>query len=174
MKKQSSSYPYAEATAEFMDMAGHHRPGKLIIPLPPEGGRQPPPGDTGTLKGLQESITQVVARIRHPVLRLRLALLMEEVYELAEAGMREDMAGIARNVADVLYVAHSIPLSLGYDGEAVYDCVHKANMTKRMGKTRSDGKQLPPVDFRPPDVEAVLAASQREETSETADDSTCR
>jgi hypothetical protein len=154
-------YPYSECTAEFMDMAGQERPRRLQIGLPPEGRRDPAPGDLGTLKGLHEAITQVVARVRHPVLRLRLALLLEEVQELTDACLHEDLALIARNVADVLYIAHSFPHSLGYDGGAVYDCVHRANMKKRMGKTRSDGKQLAPMDFRPPDVLGVLKAGQR-------------
>lgn len=164
-------YPYAESTAEFMDMAGHERPRRLLIPLPPEGQRAPSPGDLGTLKGLQAAVTQVVARVRHPVLRLRLALLLEEVQELTEACLHEDVALIARNVADVLYVAHSFPYSLGYDGAAVYDCVHRANMKKRMGKIRSDGKQMPPMDFQPPDVLGVLRASgaNRSSRSRTPD-----
>ncbi len=154
----SAPHPYSEATAEFMDMAGQERPKHLVLPL--ESNRPPPsPGDLGTLAGLQQTITQVVARVRHPVLRLRLALLLEEAFELTEACLKEDMEMIARNVADVLYVTHAFPHSLGYDGDAVYACVHEANMKKRMGKVRSDGKQLAPVDFTPPDVETILQRS---------------
>lgn len=151
----ASPYPYARAVANFMDMAGQERPKKPIFGLDPSGA--PSPGDLGTLKGLRQAMTQVVARVKAPTLRLRLALVFEEVWELAEASLHEDLPMIARNAADILYVTHGIPHSLGYDGDAVFDCVHKANMTKRMGKVRSDGKQLAPVDFRPPDVRAVLA-----------------
>jgi len=139
-----------------MDMAGQERPEHLLIPPSSEGGRKPSPGDLGTLQGLQNAITQIVPRVKHPVLRLRLALLLEEMLELAEACLNEDMPFIARNVADILYVAHSFPHSLGYDGAAVYDCVHRANMMKRTGKIRSDGKKLAPMDFQPPDVRGVL------------------
>jgi phosphoribosyl-ATP pyrophosphohydrolase len=148
-------YPYAEATADFMDMAGQERPQQLLLPLDAPR-REPRPGDLGTLLGLEHAITQVVARVRHPVLRLRLALLLEEAYELSEACLHEDVEMIARNVADVLYVTHAFPHSLGYDGDAVYDHVHRANMTKKMGKVRSDGKQLAPVDFQPPSLREVL------------------
>lgn len=151
----TSPYPYSQAVAEFMDMAGQDRPKKPILPLDP--GPPPSPGDIGTLKGLQQAMTQVVARVRNPTVRLRLSLVLEEVYELAEASLKEDLPMIARNAADILYVTHGIPHSLGYDGDAVFDCVHKANMTKKVGKIRSDGKQLAPVDFKPPDVRAVLA-----------------
>ncbi len=148
-------YPYSECTVQFMDMAGQERPKDFLIPL--EGPhRKPSPGDLGTLLGLQNAVNQVVARVKHPILRLRLALLLEEVLELSDACLHEDIVMIARNVADILYVAHSFPHSLGYDGDAVYDCAHKANMQKRMGKVRSDGKQLAPLDFKPPDVQAVL------------------
>jgi len=152
----TSPHPYAECAAEFMDMAGQERPDHCLVPLPPEVGRQPSPGDLGTLQGLQNAIAQVVPRVRHPVLRLRLALLLEETLELAEDCLREDMPMIARNVADALYVTHSFPHALGYDGAAVYDCVHQANMKKKMGKIRSDGKKLAPTDFQPPDVLSVL------------------
>ena len=151
----SKSYPYSETAATFMDMAGQERSKELLLPL--EGVKHTPSaGDLGTLQGLQNAIGQVVARVHHPVLRLRLALLLEEVLELSDACLHENMEFIARNVADILYVAHSFPHSLGYDGDAVYDCVHQANMSKRRGKTRCDGKQLAPVDFKPPNVRAVL------------------
>ncbi len=145
-------------------MAGQERPGQLILPL--DAGRpQPSPGDMGTLLGLQNAMTQVVARIKHPILRLRLALVLEEVHELADACLHEDAELLARNVADILYVTHSIPHSLGYDGAAVYDCVHKANMHKRMGKVRSDGKQLAPTDFKPPDVLGALKGGWKERSA---------
>jgi hypothetical protein len=148
-------YPYSEATAEFMEMAGQERPDQPILPI--EGNHyQPSPGDLGTLVGLQNATAQVIGRVRNPVLRLRLALLLEEMLELSDACLHEDMTLVARNVADILYVAHSFPHALGYDGAAVYDAVHQANMKKRMGKVRSDGKQLAPVDFQPPDIAAVL------------------
>lgn len=151
----TKAYPYAGATAQFMDMAGQERPNNLLLPL--EGNpHRPSAGDLGTVQGLHNAIQQVVPRIRHPVLRLRLALLLEEIEELSEACLREDMEMIARNVADILYVTHSFPHALGYDGEAVFDCVHQANMVKRRGKVRSDGKQLAPLDFKPPEVRAVL------------------
>jgi phosphoribosyl-ATP pyrophosphohydrolase len=153
--KTKTPYPYSDAAAQFMDMAGQERPGQLLISLD-SPGREPPPGDLGTLPGLQNSMNQVVARIKHPVLRLRMALLLEEILELSEACLHENAEMIARNVADVLYVAHSFPHSLGYDGDAVYDCVHQANMKKRMGKIRSDGKQLAPLDFQPPDIRGAL------------------
>ncbi len=151
----SSTYPYVRAVSEFMDMAGQDRPKKAVLSLEP--GAKPSLGDLGTLKGLQQAMTQVVARVRNPTLRLRLSLVLEEVCELAEASLHEDLPMIARNTADILYVTHGIPLSLGYDGDGVFDVVHKANMTKQLGKIRSDGKQLAPVDFAPPDVRSVLA-----------------
>ncbi len=143
-----------------MEMAGQERPDHPLFPL--EGPNyKPSPGDLGTLQGLQNAVSQVVARVRHPILRLRLALLLEEVLELSDACLHEDLVMIARNIADILYVTHSFPHSLGYDGNAVYDCVHQANMRKQMGKVRSDGKQLAPLDFKPPDIRGVLKRSRQ-------------
>ena len=158
MKPLASSYPYSECTAQFMEMAGQEKPLQLLFPIG-EPSHKPTPGDLGTLQGLQNTMGQVVARVKNPVLRLRLSLLMEEVLELSEACLHEDIVSIARNVADILYVTHSFPHSLGYDGAAVYDCVHQSNMQKKMGKVRSDGKQLAPRGFKPPDVEGALKKS---------------
>lgn len=155
----TNPYPYSECASQFMKMAGQECPDHLLLPI--DSSLTPSPGDLGTLQGLQNATAQVVGRIKHPVLRLRLALLLEEILELSEACLYENMEMIARNIADVLYIAHTFPHSLGYDGAIVYDCVHQANMQKRMGKVRSDGKQLAPLDFKPPKVREALELTSR-------------
>jgi predicted HAD superfamily Cof-like phosphohydrolase len=45
---------------------------------------------------------------------------------------------------------------MGVDLQPFFEEVHRANMTKAGGPKREDGKQLKPVNWRPPDMAAVL------------------
>ena len=94
---------------------------------------------------------------------LRLALIQEEVGELAEAASAEDLIGIADALADIVYVAYGTAHVYGIDLDAVLDEVHASNMTK-LGADgrpirRADGKVLKGPAYRPPDIAAVLARS---------------
>lgn len=91
---------------------------------------------------------------------LRQALIEEEVAELADAGRRGDVIGIADALADIVYVAYGTAHVYGIDLDAVLAEVHASNMTK-LGADgrpvrRDDGKVLKGPDYRPPDVTAVL------------------
>lgn len=104
-----------------------------------------------------------------PVLDLRIALIAEEA---AEAGAElhrvrdrlssgqpvevEDLAPIAHELADLLYVTYGTFVALGIRADEVFAEVHRANLTKASGPRRSDGKQLKPPDWQPADVLAVL------------------
>jgi predicted HAD superfamily Cof-like phosphohydrolase len=91
----------------------------------------------------------------------RQRLLDEEVGELAEAVASERLDRIAHELADVVYVAYGTAVSYGIDLDAVIAEVHRANMTKLDvdGRPirRADGKILKGPNYRPPDVEGVLA-----------------
>ncbi len=94
---------------------------------------------------------------------LRLALIQEEVGELAEAASAGDLIGVADALADIVYVAYGTAHVYGIDLDAVLDEVHASNMTK-LGADgrpirRADGKVLKGPDYRPPDIAAVLARS---------------
>jgi len=94
---------------------------------------------------------------------LRLALIQEEVGELAAAAVAGDLIGIADALADIVYVAYGTAHVYGIDLDAVLDEVHASNMTK-LGADgrpiwRADGKVLKGPDYRPPDIAAVLARS---------------
>ena len=91
---------------------------------------------------------------------LRLALIEEEVGELAEAARAGDLVGVADALADIVYVAYGTAHVYGIDLDAVLDEVHASNMTK-LGADgrpirRADGKVLKGPDYRPPDIAAVL------------------
>ena len=91
---------------------------------------------------------------------LRLALIEEEVGELAAAARAGDLVGVADALADIVYVAYGTAHVYGIDLDAVLDEVHASNMTK-LGADgrpirRADGKVLKGPGYRPPDIAAVL------------------
>lgn len=92
--------------------------------------------------------------------RLRQALIEEEVRELQEAATAVDLVGVADALADIVYVAYGTAHVYGIDLDAVLDEVHASNMTK-LGADgrpvrRADGKILKGPGYRPPDIAAVL------------------
>jgi predicted HAD superfamily Cof-like phosphohydrolase len=101
----------------------------------------------------------------------RQRLLEEEVGELADAVRAGQLAEIARELADVVYVAYGTAVTYGFDLDAVIAEVHRANMSKLGPDGRAairSGKVHKGTGFRPPDVTGVLsrqAAAARLEAS---------
>ena len=94
----------------------------------------------------------------------RVNLHKEEQKELLDEFDAANLVGIARELADVVYVAFGSAHSLGIDLYAVLAEVHRANMSK-FGPDghpvlRADGKILKGPNFIPPDVPAVLGLVQ--------------
>lgn len=115
---------------------------------------------------------------------LRATLLAEECAEAVESLESGDLHGLAKELADVLYVAYGAAYSHGIDLDAVTAEVHASNMSKLtpcdacqgngrgpywtgtcgdcLGTGRTperrpgDGKVLKGPDYRPPDIEGVL------------------
>jgi predicted HAD superfamily Cof-like phosphohydrolase/ribonuclease HI len=87
---------------------------------------------------------------------LRRTLLDEEYRELLQALESGDLAAIASEAADLLYVTYGLCVAYGIDADAVFAAVHQANMAKTAGPRRADGKQLKPADWKPADVAGVL------------------
>jgi len=95
---------------------------------------------------------------------VRQRLLDEEVGELAEAVRQQDLAAIAHELADVVYVAFGTALAYGIDLDAVLAEVHRANMSKlgRDGRPLVvDGKVRRGPDYRPPQIAALLETQRR-------------
>lgn len=100
------------------------------------------------------------------VLELRETLLREEYQEAAAAlgalkraqaeGQEPQLAPLAHELVDLLYVTYGTLVELGVDADAVFAAVHRANMAKLAGPKRADGKQLKPEGWQPADVRAVL------------------
>ncbi len=96
---------------------------------------------------------------------LRYELIREELSEFAEAINDENIVAAADALGDLLYVTYGAALELGIDIHAVFDEIHRSNMSKlgRDGQPiyRHDGKVLKGPNYRAPNIEAVLA-EQRE------------
>lgn len=100
------------------------------------------------------------------VLDLRETLITEEYQETLRAlhtlrdalaqGEGADLAPLAHELADLLYVVYGTFAALGIDADAVFQEVHRANMHKTTGPKRADGKQMKPPDWQPADVAGVI------------------
>jgi predicted HAD superfamily Cof-like phosphohydrolase len=91
---------------------------------------------------------------------LRQRLLEEEVDELVEAVRGGRLPEVARELADVVYVAYGTAVTYGIDLDAVLAEVHQANMSKLGPDGRPvlcDGKVQKGDGFAPPDVAGVLS-----------------
>jgi len=82
-----------------------------------------------------------------------------------EALREGDRAHIARELADVVYIAYGTAHAFAIDLDAAVTEVHRAAMSKLVGPglpiVREDGKVLKPPGFAPPDMtEALLEQTQ--------------
>jgi len=90
---------------------------------------------------------------------LRIALVQEECGELEEALSVGDLTGIAQELADVLYVVYGTAVTYGINLAPVFAEVHRANMSKREGTRRPDGKWVKGT-YRPAQIGPLLAAQR--------------
>jgi predicted HAD superfamily Cof-like phosphohydrolase len=89
--------------------------------------------------------------------RLRVRLIEEEFDELKEAMAGGDLAAIAKELADLLYVVYGTAVSYGIDMDPVFREVHRSNMSKVGGYKREDGKWVKPATYSPARIEPILA-----------------
>ena len=94
---------------------------------------------------------------------LRASLHSEEDKELREAIFAQDLEAIAKELADLIYIAAGTALEFGIPLDRVWDEVHRSNMAKVDPVTgrvryREDGKVLKPEGWTPPDIAKVLEA----------------
>ena len=92
---------------------------------------------------------------------LRERLIQEEFEELKEAMGARDLAAIAKELADLLYVVYGTAVSYGIDMGPVFSEVHRSNMSKIGGCKREDGKWVKPPTYSPAAIEPLIAEQQR-------------
>jgi predicted HAD superfamily Cof-like phosphohydrolase len=121
-----------------------------------------------------DALAEFHAEVDHPdtnSLWLRGTLHAEEHAELREAldvllldpEDEDARKAVARELADVLYIAYGTALVADIDLDAAFAEVHRANMHKaRAGLRREDGKIIKPPDFVPPDMTTAVAVSRQE------------
>jgi NTP pyrophosphatase (non-canonical NTP hydrolase) len=96
--------------------------------------------------------------------KLRTRLHIEEHAELIAALGRDDTVAIARELADVVYVAYGTAHTRGIPLDLVLAEIHRANMSKFPPdgpELRYDGKLLKGPHYRAPNIGAVLADDRR-------------
>jgi len=89
--------------------------------------------------------------------RLRIRLIQEEFDELKESMAEGNLAALAKEMADLLYVIYGTAVSYGIDMEPVFREVHRSNLSKVGGYKREDGKWVKPSTYSPADIEPLLA-----------------
>ena len=78
---------------------------------------------------------------------------------------RPNLVEVIDGVCDLLYVTFGTAVAGGYDVDPFFWEVHRSNMDKLSGPKREDGKQLKPLDWKPPAIAELL---------ENADECVCR
>lgn len=98
------------------------------------------------------------------ILQMRKTLIREEYVEVMEALERlishseqDDLAPLAHELSDLLYVVYGTFWACGIDPDPVFAAVHDANMAKLGGPRRADGKLLKPPGWKPADIAAEIA-----------------
>ena len=91
---------------------------------------------------------------------LRERLIQEEFEELKEAMDKRDLAAIAKELADLLYVVYGTAVSYGIDMGPVFREVHRSNMSKIGGYKREDGKWVKPPTYSRAAIEPILVKQQ--------------
>ncbi|MDF0665317.1 MAG: MazG nucleotide pyrophosphohydrolase domain-containing protein [Nitrospira sp.] len=94
--------------------------------------------------------------------QLRVRLIQEEFDELKEAMAAGNLAAVAKEMADLLYVTYGTAVSYGIDMEPVFQEVHRSNLSKVGGYKRADGKWVKPPTYSPADIESIMEV-QREQ-----------
>ena len=89
--------------------------------------------------------------------RLRIRLIQEEFDELKESMAEGNLAALAKEMADLLYVVYGTAVSYGIDMEPVFREVHRSNLSKVGGYKREDGKWVKPSTYSPAKIEPLLA-----------------
>lgn len=99
---------------------------------------------------------------------LRVRLIQEEFDELKEAMASGNLAAVAKELADLLYVTYGTAVSYGIDMDPVFREVHRSNLSKIGGYKRADGKWVKPPTYSPADIESIVEIQREQQTAARA------
>ncbi|CUS35487.1 pyrophosphohydrolase domain-containing protein [Candidatus Nitrospira nitrificans] len=111
---------------------------------------------------VQTTPRDVSAETKH----LRIRLIQEEFDELKEAMASGNLAAVAKEMADLLYVTYGTAVSYGIDMEPVFQEVHRSNLSKVGGYKRADGKWVKPPTYSPADIEPIVEVQREQPQAE--------
>ena len=87
------------------------------------------------------------------LLKLRFALIREELEELESAAGEGEMSQIMKELADLQYVVSGFAVTYGLDLQRAFRLVHESNMTKVKEPQYSEtGKLLKGPNYKAPDM----------------------
>ena len=115
---------------------------------------------------IQPAPADLSAETKH----LRIRLMQEEFDELQESMATGNLASVAKELADLLYVVYGTAVSYGIDMEPVFREVHRSNLSKVGGYKRDDGKWVKPATYSPACLEPILTAQGIDLPSEDPSD----
>jgi predicted HAD superfamily Cof-like phosphohydrolase len=119
--------------------------------------------------------TEPTLDIPHEEKVLALALIHEELTELAEAFDNDDLKAAADAYGDLQVVVEQLGPTLGIDGNRLFAEVHRSNMSKvdpatgKMPKNPETGKAMKGPNFFEPDIDKVLFAPESIDQTEYHD-----
>lgn len=89
--------------------------------------------------------------------RLRAGLILEEGLEFNDAVVVPNIYEIADAIGDLLYVVYGAAVAYGLDAQAIFDEVHRSNMTKFIdGQRAPNGKWVKGPSYSPPDLKPLV------------------
>lgn len=100
--------------------------------------------------------------------QLRVRLIQEEFDELKESMATGNLASVAKEMADLLYVVYGTAVSYGIDMKPVFQEVHRSNLSKVGGYKRADGKWMKPPTYSPAKLEPILEAQREQPVTDAA------
>ena len=94
------------------------------------------------------------------VIKLRIALIVEELNELKDAIKEKDMVEVADALTDILYVTYGAGATFGINLDECFAEVHRSNMSKLQPdgtvKRREDGKIQKGENYSSPNLKPIV------------------
>ncbi len=122
------------------------------------------PGDAAQAAALAVELRAIKDRAKQrgmlgELLFVRLALALEELAEWLEAHANSDLVAAADAWGDRLYVLLGDAVSAGMPGAAIFEEIHRSNMTKASRPVGADGKAVKPGSYLRPRLADAIAGA---------------